>query len=397
MGKKEKSKDELKNILMDNRESLLDYHKSKNYVLERKRTREFLEGDRLSPLNDVMFKTMFQNTSRKKFACYLLYAALDIGLSYEFIYRHVDFYKNVVDSNHVNDKKEIGDLVMKLDDGSIVGIELNNFNYIERNLDYASRIAASNVSVGEAYKFNTVLLINLNNYSFEKYNKQRDTFYIQNDEKILYAKRSFVEIYLPKINEKWYNGGKASMSKKEQILLCMFTSSKEIANELAEGDEILMEFNKEVESAGSNVEIITAYDRMEAERLVGHEQGYDEGREEGREEGIEQTRIKTAKDMAEQGYTLEQISKLTNFSFEELEKMEIKPKLEKLTAYDRMEAERLVGHEQGYDEGREEGREEGIKQRNIEIAKEMLKEKFSIDQIHQITKLPIDKIKELTE
>jgi len=331
------NKNNLENVLMDNRESLLDYQKTKKYVLERKRTKEFSEDDRMSPLNDVMFKTMFQNTSRKKFACYLLYAALDVGLSYEFICEHVDFYKNVVDSVHVSDKKEIEDLVMKLDDNNLVGIELNNFNCIERNLDYASRIAASDVSIGEEYIFNTVLLININNYSFDKYNKRRDTFYIQNDEKLLYAKRSFVEIYLPKINEKWYNEGKESLSEKERILLCMFTGSKTQAQKLAEGDEILMEYNEEVEKAGSDVEIIRAYDKSEAARFEGHEEGYDEGFEEGREEGLEK----------------------------------------------------------GREEGLKKGREEGAEQRNIEIAKEMNKQGYTLEQINNITKLPIEQIKEL--
>ncbi len=135
----------------------------------------------------------------------------------------------------------------------------------------------------------------------------------------------------------------------------MFTSSKKQARELAEGDEILMEYNEEVEKAGSNVEIITAYDRREAARFEGHEEGFDEGYEEGREEGYEEGR--------EEG--------------------------------------RKKGRAEGRKEGREEGRKEGLKQgteqRSIEIAKEMLKENYSLDQIHQITKLPIDKIKELTK
>lgn len=53
------------------------------------------------------------------------------------------------------------------------------------------------------------------------------------------------------------------------------------------------------------------------------------------------------------------------------------------------------GKEQGLEEGREEGREEGKKQRNIEIAKEMKKNKISIDLIEKITGLTKEMIKKI--
>lgn len=362
----EEKKKDIGDILMNNRQCILEYHETNEYALSRKMTQDFCVDDRTSALNDVMFKTMFLNTSRINLTRYLLYSALDLNLTYDFICKHVDFYKNIVDSEHVNNKKEMQDLVMKLDDGNLIGIELNNYNYLERNLDYASRVAASRVTEGTKYKFNAVLLINLNNFSYTEVDKTKETFYIQNDEGLLYAKRSFVEIYLPKIYQKWYNGGKESLSEKEKILLCMFTSSKSLAQELAEGDEILMEYNRELEKAGSDIEIITSYDRLEAERLG----------------GIEQTRINTAKEMAEQGFTLDQISNVTKFSFEELEKIGVEPKPEKITAYDRREADRFEGREEGFEEGLEKGIQQGTEQNRIEIAKRMLQKGMPLDEVH---------------
>ena len=48
-----------------------------------------------------------------------------------------------------------------------------------------------------------------------------------------------------------------------------------------------------------------------------------------------------------------------------------------------------------YDTGLEEGIEKGIEQRNIEIAKNMLKEKIEISLISKYTGLSVDTIKEL--
>ncbi len=90
---------------------------------------------------------------------------------------------------------------------------------------------------------------------------------LDNKENTLNPEQIIVDIYLPKIIEKYLNGGKECLTKKEQILLCMFTSSKRIANELAEGDEILMEFNKEVERLENDAEFVEAYNRAE-ERSV---------------------------------------------------------------------------------------------------------------------------------
>ncbi|MCM1371302.1 MAG: hypothetical protein NC181_05410, partial [Clostridium sp.] len=49
----------------------------------------------------------------------------------------------------------------------------------------------------------------------------------------------------------------------------------------------------------------------------------------------------------------------------------------------------------GLEQGLEQGLERGIKQRNIEIAKNMLEEGSTIDFIAKVTELPIDQIEKL--
>ena len=55
------------------------------------------------------------------------------------------------------------------------------------------------------------------------------------------------------------------------------------------------------------------------------------------------------------------------------------------------------GMKAGIIEGREEGREEGDYQRSISAAKRMLKKGMSIEDIHDVTDLSIEKINELKE
>lgn len=53
------------------------------------------------------------------------------------------------------------------------------------------------------------------------------------------------------------------------------------------------------------------------------------------------------------------------------------------------------GRKKGREVGREEGRQEGARQKQLEIAKEMLKNGISIEQISKITKLTIQEIEKL--
>jgi len=57
-------------------------------------------------------------------------------------------------------------------------------------------------------------------------------------------------------------------------------------------------------------------------------------------------------------------------------------------AYDHEEEGKRIS----YEYGKEEGREEGVEQSNAEIAKEMKKQGFSLEQICSIIKIPMDKL-----
>ena len=59
------------------------------------------------------------------------------------------------------------------------------------------------------------------------------------------------------------------------------------------------------------------------------------------------------------------------------------------------ELEIKEGLTKGFEKGRKEGIEQGINKRNIEIAKNMLKQNLSIDMISSITGLSIEEINNL--
>jgi predicted transposase/invertase (TIGR01784 family) len=61
----------------------------------------------------------------------------------------------------------------------------------------------------------------------------------------------------------------------------------------------------------------------------------------------------------------------------------------------RLEEAKIDGIQEGHKVGIEEGRTEGINQRNIEIAKNMIKKNMSMSDIIEITGLTKEQIEEL--
>ena len=101
----------------------------------------------------------------------------------------------------------------------------------------------------------------------------------------------------------------------------MNVKSYEEAEELAKGDKNLMSTVEMVRDFVSDPEIRSLFDRdklkEESAELRGKEAGIKEGLIEGKNLGI----IETAKNMLKENYSFEQISKITNLTTSEIEKL----------------------------------------------------------------------------
>ena len=316
--------------------TLHDLELDNEYVL--KLSRNIKKGQKISILSDTMLKAMFQNENRIKYSAKFLSYFIDV--EYENILNNICLAKNELDKNNENDKGERCDYVALLSDTSL-NIEVNNnssLEVLERNMEYAHRLYSKKIRRGEEnYQYTQVIQFNLNNFAFKGNDKIVDIYTVTNDDNIgLSNKLIFVQIYVPNLRKKWYTKGMKSLSEEEKYILALVEMDLDKLNDLG-GENIMDEYMKEAEEVSFEGGVGEAYDKEWALR----DQGYRDGLSKGKAEGFSQ------------------------------------------------------GKAEGREEGKAEGISEGKNERNIEIAKNLLKNKIDISIIASSTGLTEEEINSL--
>ena len=179
---------------------------------------ELKKGDKIPLVSDTMFHVMINNSSKKKYSAYLI--SLVLGLEYKEVYSSLIFVNNKLDREKYKDSSKTVDFVCRLN-GKIIGIEMNNNSTkeaLERNISYAADLYKSKMVSGEKYNYETVLQININNFTFEGNNKIMEEYSLRNEEGEEFTKKlKYIHIYLPNIKKKCYN--KEKLSVLERLLL----------------------------------------------------------------------------------------------------------------------------------------------------------------------------------
>ena len=142
----------------------------------------------------------------------------------------------------------------------------------------------------------------------------------------------FVQIYVPNLRKKWYTKGIKSLSEEEKYILALVEMDLDKLNDLG-GENIMDEYVKEAEEVSFEGGVGEAYDKEWALR----DQGYRDGLSQGKAEGFSQGKV----------------------------------------------------------EGKAEGISEGKNERNIEIAKNMLKDNVLVELISKYTGLSIEEVNKL--
>ena len=312
--------------------TLHDLELDNEYVL--KLSRNIKKGQKISILSDTMLKAMFQNENRIKYSAKFLSYFIDV--EYEDILNNICLAKNELDKNNENDKGERCDYVALLSDTSL-NIEVNNnssLEVLERNMEYAHRLYSKKIRRGEEnYQYTQVIQFNLNNFAFKGNDKIVDIYTVTNDDNIgLSNKLIFVQIYVPNLRKKWYTKGMKSLSEEEKYILALVEMDLDKLNDLG-GENIMDEYVKEAEEVSFEGGVGEAYDKEWALRDQGYRDGLSQGKAEGREEGKA--------------------------------------------------------------EGKAEGISEGKNERNIEIAKNMLKDNVLVESISKYIGLSIEEVNKL--
>lgn len=297
------------------------------YIIPMKPLDTITEKEKFSIFSDSMFKTMFANENRKKYACKLLSYILDI--SYEELLKTLEFGKNELDKRKEKEKGERADFVAYINN-SAIDIEINcndKIETLERNIEYMNRLYSKKVEKGKRYDYRQSLLININNFAYKGKEQVKYISYLKdNENEALTDKLIVVQIYIPNLVKKWYTSGVEMLNEEEKYLLTLVIPEIETALEIGKDHAIMEEYINEAIEVSKEEEIRDAYskewDLLDQGYRDGREQGLEDGREEGikvgKQEGKQESKFEIAKKMLQEKLDIELIIKVVGISKKEL-------------------------------------------------------------------------------
>ena len=316
-------------IIGDNFECIENYtvvKKDDNNIIK---IRKLRKGEKVSIVSDVMFKTMFQNSSRMKYSAKLISYFVDV--SYEELLEKLRLTQNEFDKDKYYTKGERGDYVADFE-GINLNIEINN-NFKEyvfdRNLEYVFKLYNQKVMMNkriDSYKYTSVVQLNFNNFYYkELMDKPIDIFSINNGGVKLTNKIVIVQIYLPLLKKKCYDKGVEGLSEQERFILALYEMNLEDSKKIGGSIDIMNDYINTSEEVMEDVSFGESYDKELAAAEANYEDGFEQGRKQGHSEGIKEgissNKVEIAKKMRNKGYDIETIEELTNLSKNEIEKL----------------------------------------------------------------------------
>jgi len=233
------------------------------------------------------------------------------------------------------DKRTIVDLIVELEDGTKIGIEMNtnvNKYLMDRNIFYMFKIISKDMRKGSLYsKLNKHIQINIDCEGKHIKPIERYSLMEKEKHKILTDKIEIVRVDLPYYVEKCYNRDIKELDYKDKFIGIIGIENKKLLESLTKGDKNMEEIVDKVEDFSRDEEILGAYDaewhKQEMERVVrlaqleeAQEQGIEQGLKQGIEQGIEQTAL----NMLKENLNIEIISKVTGLNIDQIKKLKSK-------------------------------------------------------------------------
>lgn len=278
-----------------------------------------------SLMNDIIFKESFANQHNRKALEVLLelFLGLDKGsLSGKLKVQ----YESYLEKSHIHEKSSRGDIVIECEDMTINLEAYTRFddNSLNKSMYYVMKIYVGYLHVGDFYQDigKTIQINFVDKATMELGNEAITSFYLTSEYdlnvKLIPEKFCIKIVQIDKIRELGYN-------ENDLIKWLRFIAAKgyEERKIIAEGDELLMEFNEWINKYVNDEEtkeLLAKWSDYIAENK-GYEEGIEEGRAAGIEEGSLQKAIEIAKKMLSKGNNIEDIIDLTGLSIEEIEKL----------------------------------------------------------------------------
>lgn len=259
--------------------------------------------------HDRVFKTIFCNEENPK----LLKEFLTRTLKREV--EIIEFLRNELPVASTVDKVKTVDVLVKVD-GEYIHIEINanNKDYIPtRNFIYFTNVYSRKVTRGNNYYDLKTKFLHIDlTYGLPTSNKEIARYYVMNEDKNKYINNfEIVEYNMDKFMKYWYNLDKEKIEEYKHLI--MLDLNEEELSKLSKGDELVMEYEKEITDL-NNQETFQSYMTYEEDQqMINNTEKHM-----AYEEGIKTEKVEIAKSMLSKNIDINTISECTGLSIEEI-------------------------------------------------------------------------------
>ena len=346
---------------------------------------------------DLVFKRVFADEYDKRPLKTLLNVILNIDISTN----DITILNSEMVGKNVNTKKNTVDLIVKLKDGTKVGIEMNRASsdkLVFRNTLYMFRLMGHALNKGARYE-DIDEYIQINFDMDGEHSEPIDVYTLCNEkhpDKKLTNKLQIYRINVPYFTKRCYNLREEELAYKDRFIGMIGAKTLKEINKIAGRDNIMEEMSKKVEECNEDEDILYQYNYGEylADLAIlegtekGIKQGLEKGMKQGLEKGIKEGLEKGIKEGLEKGIQqgIEQ-GKTEGFEQGKTEGFE-------------------QGKSKGYEEGLNLGKQEALKQQEriieeskneykVDMITKMLAKGLSPEVISEITGLEVEKIAEI--
>ena len=269
--------------------------------------------------NDVVFKAVM--TRNKK----ILKTLIETIIGEEVIIEKIKNSEKAV--KNVRLRKKVVDLLVKAKDKYIhIELNVNNEKYYKvRNVSYIFDSYSNSVEKGKDYSEKIDFIgIDLT-YGLKDKNMMNE-YRIMDKERRNYVNNfKIIECNMDKIMDVWYSKDNKLIDKYKYLI--MLGLDRKDLKELSRRDDIVKEFNEEVEELNEDPVFVRRITPEQDQEFIentikyyAREEGLAEGREEGLKEGTLDTTIKIVKNMLNENIDVNIISKVTGLSIDEINK-----------------------------------------------------------------------------
>lgn len=282
---------------------------------------------RLKPKNDFVFGKLFGRTESKASLLALLNAILQ-----------PDGLKPIVDLTVIenrqlekmlfNEKTGIVDIRARLEDGDNVNIEMqmtNRGNMIHRSLFYLSKLYASSIQSGEDYAMlKRTIVINLLDFELLSTKRFHNTYHLYEDHEREHRLTDLLEVHFIEF-PKFERVAKDKSNPLHRWLMFMDEKlPEEELKELMRMDPIIEVTEEQLEGMSQDEFMRRAAEIREKAHLdwiSSINYATQKGREEGREEGAQEVKAEIVRKLLRNGMSVDDVSRMTEMSAEEIERL----------------------------------------------------------------------------